>query len=129
MSQAINRIFLVGRLGADPELRRTQSGQAVMRCRLATTSQWRDKDGTVQERTDWHTVVLWGKRGEALARLLGKGERIGVEGRLRSRQWQTPEGERRTSVEVEATDVVLLGEGRRRRSEGDGAEAADPLPF
>ena len=129
MSQAINRIFLVGRLGADPELRRTQSGQAVLRCRLATTSRWRDKDGELQERTDWHTVVLWGRRGEALSRLLGKGERIGVEGRLRSRQWQTPEGERRTSVEVEATDVVLLGEGRRRAAPADAGDEADPLPF
>ncbi len=112
MGRAINRVWLLGHLGGPPELRHTATGHTVLRCRLATTERWTDREGEAQERTDWHTVVVWGRRGEALSRLLAKGQRVSVEGRLRSRQWQTPEGERRSGVEVEATEVVLLDPGR-----------------
>ncbi len=126
MGRAINRVLLVGRLGGPPELRHTPTGRTVLRCRLATTEHWTGQDGREQERTDWHTVVVWGRRGEALARLLGKGLRVGIEGRLRSRQWQTPEGERRASVEVEATEVVLLDAPRGALERASSEEGRGP---
>ena len=83
MSEGLNRVMLIGTLGADPELRFTQSGQAVLNMRIATNESYLDKDKVRQERTEWHSVTLWGTRGEALVKILGKGSTIFVEGSLR----------------------------------------------
>ncbi|HSO31708.1 MAG TPA: single-stranded DNA-binding protein, partial [Labilithrix sp.] len=99
MAEGLNKVMLLGNLGADPELKMTQSGQAVLKLRLATTETYLDKNQTRQERTEWHSVTLWGKRGEALAKFLTKGERIFVEGSLRTSSYEK-NGEKRYSTEI-----------------------------
>jgi len=84
MADGLNKVMLLGNLGADPELKMTSGGQAVLKMRLATTETYLDRNKQRQERTEWHSVVLWGKRAEALSRFLSKGSRIFVEGGLRT---------------------------------------------
>ena len=107
MSRTINRVELLGRVGADPELRRTQNGSAVVQLRLATDR--RNSDGETQ--TDWHTVVCWAKQAEAVAKYVRKGERVYVAGRLQQQNWETDGGERRSRIEVHAQEVIFLGAG------------------
>lgn len=118
MAEGLNKVMLLGNLGADPELKMTQGGQSVLKLRLATTETYLDKNQTRQEKTEWHSVTLWGKRGEALAKFLTKGERIFVEGSLRTSSYEK-NGEKRYSTEINATNVILAGSGRGR---GQGAE-------
>jgi single-strand DNA-binding protein len=117
--------MLLGNLGADPELRFTQSGQAVLNMRLATTESYLDKNKVRQERTDWHNIVLWGKRGEALAKFLTKGTTIFVEGGLRTSSYDDKEGNKRYKTEIHATNIILAGRGRGggggEMGEGPGA--------
>ncbi len=95
MADGLNRVMLLGNLGADPELRFTQGGQAVLNMRLATTESYLDKDKVRRERTDWHNVVVWGKRGEALAKILTKGESVFIEGSLRTSSYDDKDGNKR----------------------------------
>lgn len=116
MAEGLNRVTLIGNLGADPELKYTQSGQAVLRLRLATTESYVNRAGERQQRTDWHSITVWGKRGEALNNILSKGRSICVEGRIQYRQWDDKDGNKRTSTDIVATNIVLLGSGRGRDS-------------
>jgi single-strand DNA-binding protein len=111
MAEGLNKVMLLGNLGADPELKMTQGGQAVLKLRLATTETYLDKNQTRQERTEWHSVTLWGKRGEALAKFLTKGERIFVEGSLRTSSYEK-NGEKRYSTEINASNIILAGRGK-----------------
>ncbi|WP_437935279.1 single-stranded DNA-binding protein [Sorangium sp. So ce341] len=135
MAYGINRVILSGNLGADPELRYTQSGQAVLNMRMATTEPYFDKDGEKKERTDWNNVVLWGKRAEALAPILHKGSQILVEGRLQTSSYDDREGNKRYKTEVVATNVVLLDKknGEQGRDEhqpsGSPGGSTDDIPF
>ena len=117
MAEGLNRVLLLGNLGADPELRVTQGGQAILKLRLATTESYLDRNNTRQERTEWHSVTLWGKRGEALSKFLSKGERIFVEGSLRTSSYEK-DGEKRYRTEVVASNIILAGRGK-----GEGGEA------
>ena len=119
MAEGLNRVMLLGNLGADPELRVTPGGQAILKLRLATTETYLDKNNVRQERTEWHRVTLWGKRGEALGKFLTKGDRIFVEGRLQTSSYEK-NGEKRYSTDVIATNIILSG-GGRGRGEGGGA--------
>ncbi len=119
MAEGLNKVMLLGNLGADPELKMTQGGQAVLKLRLATTETYLDKNQTRQERTEWHSVTLWGKRGEALAKFLTKGERIFVEGSLRTSSYEK-DGEKRYRTEINANNIILAGRGR-----GEGAGAGE----
>ena len=119
MARTINHVTLLGRVGADPELRSTKSGTAVVQLRLATDRS--TKSG--QSETDWHSVVAWGKTAEAVARYVGKGDRVHVTGRLQQHRWQTDAGERRSRTEVHASEVIFLDsrsdrDGREDREEG-----------
>lgn len=126
MAEGLNRVMLLGNLGADPELRTTQGGQAVLKLRLATTESYLDRNNTRQERTEWHSVTLWGKRGEALARFLTKGERVFVEGRLQTSSYEK-DGEKRYRTEVVATNIILGGRGKGGEAgEGGGYERRPP---
>jgi single-strand DNA-binding protein len=107
MAEGLNRVMLLGNLGADPELKTTNSG-AVLKLRLATTESYLDKSNTRQERTEWHSVVMFGKRAEALARILTKGERVFVEGGLRTSSYEK-DGEKRYRTEIIASNVILNG--------------------
>lgn len=112
MAEGLNRVMLLGNLGADPELRMTSGGQAVLKLRLATTESYMDRNKARQERTDWHNIVIWGKRGEALGKFLSKGERIFVEGRIATSSYEDKEGQKRYRTEVIANNVILAGRGR-----------------
>src|SRR5258708_11172260 len=126
MAEGLNRVMLLGNLGADPELRYTQSGSAVLNMRLATTESYLDRNKVRQERTDWHSVVLWGKRGEALAKFLTKGSTVFIEGGLRTSSYDDKEGKKRYKTEVHATNLILAGgRGRGGAGGGGGSEMGD----
>lgn len=125
MSDGLNRVQLLGNLCADPELRATSGGSAVLNMRLATNESYLDKNRERKERVEYHSVVLWGKRAEPLARLLSKGSRIFVEGSLRTTSYEARDGGgKRYKTEVNATNVILCG----GRGEQRGAAASDEAP-
>jgi single-strand DNA-binding protein len=109
MAEGLNRVMLLGNLGADPELRTTSGGQAVLKLRLATTESYLDRNRARQERTEWHSVVVWGRRAEALSRILSKGSRLFVEGAIRSSSYDDKEGIKRYRTEVVANNIILGG--------------------
>jgi single-strand DNA-binding protein len=112
MAEGLNRVLLLGNLGADPELRMTQGGQAVLKLRLATSETYLDRNRVRQERTEWHSVVVWGKRAEALNKILSKGSRIFIEGGLRTSSYDDREGHKRYKTEVVANNIILAGGAR-----------------
>jgi single-strand DNA-binding protein len=118
----VNKVILVGNLGANPEMRFTQGGQAVANLRLATTERWTDKGGQRQESTEWHRVVLFGKTAEIAGQYLTKGRQVYIEGRIRTRQWQDQQGQKRYTTEIVANNMTLLGgRGAERGPEDMGA--------
>ena len=120
---SVNKVILVGNLGQNPEMRFTQGGQAVANMRLATTERYTDKSGQKQEQTEWHTVVAFGRLAEICGQYLTKGRQIYVEGRLRTRQWQDQQGQKRYSTEVVASQMVFLDSGK-----GGSGHAAEQPP-
>ena len=134
MARGINKVILVGNLGADPETRYMPSGKAVTNVRIATSESWTDRQsGDKQERTEWHRVVLFDKLGEIAAEYLRKGSQVYIEGSLRTRKWQDKEGKDQYSTEIVARDMQMLGsrggagggEPREPRAEGR-APASEP---
>lgn len=121
----LNRVMLLGNLGADPELRMTQGGQAVLNIRLATTESYLDRNKQRAERTEWHTVIVWGKRAEGLSKILSKGDRVFVEGGLRTSSYEK-NGEKRYKTEVTALNVILNGT-RMQPPRRDKDESPEPL--
>ena len=123
MARGINKVILVGNLGADPETRAMPSGTTVANLRIATSESWRDKQsGEQQERTEWHRVVLFGRLGEVAAEYLKKGSQVYIEGSLRTRKWQDKQGVERYSTEIVGNDMQMLG-GRGGGGGGMGAAA------
>ena len=118
MARSVNKAILVGRLGKDPELNYIPSGQSVAKFTLATNRSYKDKSGEWKEETDWHNIVAWGKLGEICAQYLAKGRQAYVEGQIRTRSWEDREGKKRTTTEIIANEVVLLG------ARGEGAPEA-----
>jgi len=116
---SVNKVILIGNLGRDPEVRYTQNGTAVANFTLATNDVWTDKAGGRQERTEWHRIVVWGKQAEIVREHLTKGKQVFVEGSLQTRQWDDREGNKRTTTEIKAARVVMLG-----RPEGGEARVA-----
>jgi single-strand DNA-binding protein len=119
-SEGLNRVMLLGNLGADPELRMTNGGQAVLKLRLATSETYLDRNKARQERTDWHSIVVWGKRAEGLAKILSKGSRIFVEGRLQTSTYDDRDGNKRYRTEVVANNILLAGGAGRGGAGGGG---------
>ncbi len=117
----VNKVILIGNLGANPELRYTPGGQAVANFRIATNEKWTDKSGQSQERTEWHRIVVWGKLAELCNQYLQKGRQVYVEGRLQTREWTDKENHKNYTTEVVAQQVTFLG-GR----DGAGAGAGGP---
>jgi single-strand DNA-binding protein len=139
----VNKVILIGNLGANPEMRFTQGGQAIANLRIATTERWTDRGGQRQEATEWHRVVLFGKTAEIAGQYLTKGRQVYIEGRIRTRQWQDQQGQKRFTTEIVATNMTLLG-GRGERGPDDlnatvpaeepasadfGAGPDDDIPF
>lgn len=106
---SVNKVILIGNLGRDPELRYTQSGQAVANFSLATTERFSTRDGDRQERTEWHRIVTWGRTAELCAQYLSKGRSVYLEGRLQTNEWEDKEGQKRRTTEIVATTVQFLG--------------------
>src|SRR3954470_5983536 len=120
MARGINKVILVGNLGADPETRAMPSGTTVANLRIATSESWRDKQsGEQQERTEWHRVVLFGRLGEIAAEYLKKGSQVYIEGSLRTRKWQDKQGQERYSTEIVGNEMQMLG-GRGGGGAGGG---------
>src|SRR5262245_66421468 len=120
MKEGLNRVMLLGNLGQDPELRMTPNGQAVLKMRLATTESYLDRNKVRQERTEWHSVVVWGKRAEALSKFLTKGSRLFIEGGLRTSSYDDKEGNKRYRTEIVANNIILAGSGGGGRGGGGG---------
>jgi single-strand DNA-binding protein len=123
MAEGLNKVMLLGNLGADPELRMTAGGQAILKLRLATTETYLDKSNVRQERTEWHSITVWGKRGEALAKILSKGSTIFVEGGLRTSSYEK-DGEKRYRTEIVANNILLTG-GRGRGGDAGASRGGD----
>jgi single-strand DNA-binding protein len=117
---SLNKVMLIGRLGKDPEIRYTPDGAPVANFSLATGEFWTDKSGTRQERTEWHNIVAWNKLAELAKRYLAKGRQVYIEGRIRTREWDDKDGNKRRTTEIMANQMVLLGS----RPEGMDAGAA-----
>ncbi len=123
----LNRVMLIGRLGAAPEIRYTQAGQAVCNFRMATSEKWNNKtNGNEEERTEWHKIVIWGKRGEIAAQYLDKGKLVYIEGRLQTRKWTDKNGNDRYSTEIVARDFQFLE--RKGESLDQSYGQPDPHP-
>ena len=145
----VNKVILVGNLGSDPEVRSTTGGQRVANFRMATSRQWTGQDGQRQEKTEWHSVVAWGKLADIVERYLTKGKQVYVEGRLETRSWQDKENQTRYKTEIVCEQMQMLGRAGERGGEpgvdprggggdetfapantgGSGGGADDDLPF
>lgn len=118
---SVNKAIILGNLGRDPELRHTPGGKAVATLRVATNEVWTDQSGERQERTEWHTIVVWGRQAENCNQYLKKGRTVYVEGRLTTRKWQDKEGKDRYTTEIVADRVQFIGGG----SGGGGRDFED----
>jgi single-strand DNA-binding protein len=112
VSRSLNKVILIGNLGADPEVRSTSNGSRVATISVATSRTWKNQQGERQEKTEWHRVVLWNNRGNALAdvveRFLKKGDKVYIEGSIEYRSWQDREGQTRYTTEITARDMIML---------------------
>ncbi len=124
---SLNKVFLIGNLGADPEVRFTASGTAVANFRIATTEVWTDKSGEKKEQTEWHRIVVWGKQAEHCGEFLHKGRPVHIEGSIRTREWEDREGQKRYTTEVNAFRVTFLG-SRGESGGGGGSRAMNDGP-
>jgi single-strand DNA-binding protein len=109
---SVNKVILLGNLGADPEIKYTPSNKPVCNLSLATNEVWKDKSGQKQERVEWHRVTIWGDMAENCQKYLSKGSQIYLEGKIQTRTWDDKEGKKRYSTEIVAEKVVFLGGGR-----------------
>jgi len=125
MARGVNKVILLGNLGADPERRDTASGMAVTTLRVATSEQWTDKQtGEKRENTEWHRVVMFGRLGEIAAQYLGKGSQVYIEGRIQTRKWQGQDGQDRYTTEIVANEMQMVG-SRGGAGGGAGGGMAD----
>jgi single-strand DNA-binding protein len=124
VSRSLNKVILIGNLGADPEVRSTSNGSRVATLSLATSRRWKNQSGEQQEKTEWHRVVLWNNRGSSLADLAEKcckkGDKLYVEGSIEYRSWQDREGQTRYTTEITGREVILLS------GKSDGSESFTP---
>ncbi len=124
MSGSVNKVILLGRLGADPEIRYTQTGTPVATLSVATNKYWKNKEGQKQEKTEWHRVILWSKLAELSGQYLSKGREVYIEGELQTRSWEK-DGQKKYTTEIVGTTMQFIGSA----GTGKGAGAtADDLP-
>ncbi len=125
----VNKVILVGNLGADPEVKTLESGTKVASIRLATTERYKDKNGTQQENTEWHNVVLWSALADVTERYLKKGSQVYIEGRIKTRKWTDKDGNDRYSTDIVANEMQFLGSpnsGSGSSSGGGQSQSAAP---
>jgi len=121
----VNKVILIGNLGADPEMRYTQSGMAVANFRIATSDRFKDREGEWQERTEWHRIVFFGRTAEVCGEYLSKGKQVYVEGRLQTRSWEDKDGQTRYTTEVVGREMKMLGQ---RGEAGAGGQKGRSQP-
>jgi len=124
----INKVILIGNLGADPEIRYTQNGTAVATFNVATTETWKDQAGVKQEKTEWHKIVAWKRLAEICGEYLSKGSKVYIEGKLQTRQWEDKEGNKRYTTEIVAWEMKMLSPRGGGESTGHRYEDQPPLP-
>jgi single-strand DNA-binding protein len=126
MARGVNKVILVGNLGADPETRSIPSGTTVTNIRIATSESWKDKaSGAQQERTEWHSVALFGRLGEIAAEYLRKGSQVFIEGKLRTQKWKDKQGNDRYKTEIIADNMQMLGARGGGMGAPGGADRGD----
>jgi len=126
-SRSLNKVLLIGHLGRDPEVRYLPKGQAVANFTMATNEVWTDREGKQQERTEWHRIVAFGKLAEFCSEYLSKGKQVYVEGRLQTRDWTDQNGQKRSTTEIIARTIILLG-AKGEAPIGEGEEVVyEPL--
>ncbi len=132
----VNKAILLGRLGADPEIRYTSNGTAVANFRIATSEKWTNPNGEKEERTEWHRIVAFGKLGEICGEYLAKGKQVYIEGRLQTRTWEDRDKNQRTTTEIIATVMQMLGSagggkapGKEEPSYAEEPAKDDDIPF
>lgn len=118
MMAGVNKVILLGRLGADPEIRYTSNGTAVANFRMATSERWNNPNGEKEERTEWHRIVAFGKLGEICGEYLAKGKQVYIEGRLQTRTWEDRDKNQRTTTEIIATVMQMLGSAGGSKASG-----------
>ncbi|MCU0329978.1 MAG: single-stranded DNA-binding protein [Candidatus Kapabacteria bacterium] len=131
MSRTLNKVMLLGNVGRDPEINVTTNGTRVATMRMATTETWKDRDGNQHEHTDWHTIVAWRGLADIVERMVRRGSRIFIEGKLQTRSYEDKEGNKRYVTEVVADNVLLL-ESKRHDPDGESTESntnSDDIPF
>lgn len=128
MSRGLNKVMIIGHLGRDPEMRYTPSGRPVTTFSVAVSRTWNSSDGSRRSETEWFNVVAWGNLAEICNKYLTKGQQVYIEGRLQTRRWDDKEGQKRTSVEVVANEMMMLGDRRSKRDTQPETAAQDDLP-
>lgn len=124
MGKSLNRAQLIGHLGKDPELKYTQNGTAVATFSIATSESWKDKDGNVTERTEWHNIVAWRKLAEICGEWLKKGKRVYIEGKIQTRSYEK-DGIKKYITEIVADDMIMLDGAKSASSESETASPVD----
>jgi len=125
MSRGLNKVMIIGHLGRDPEMRFTPSHRAVTNFNVATSRSWKTADGERHTETEWFNVVAWGSLAEICHEYLAKGQQVYIEGRLQTRRWEDDEGNKRTTVEIHANEMIMLG--RRKKQEAAGLDTDEDL--
>lgn len=120
----VNKVIVIGRLGADPEVKSVGQGSSVATLNVATSEAWTGKDGQKQERTEWHRIVAWGKLADICGKHLSKGRQVYVEGRLQTRQWEDQQGQKRYTTEIVAQTVQFLGSANERPAAANTGSSA-----
>lgn len=126
---SVNKVMLIGRLGRDPETKWFEGGRAMCALSIATSERQKDRDGNLRERTEWHKVVLWQQLAEIAEKHLKKGDRIYVEGKLRSRTWQDGTGVEHKAVEIVGERIEMLGSALRKEDGNQNCHAQGPHPM
>ena len=136
MARGLNKVMVIGHLGRDPEMRYTPSGRPVTTFSVATSRSWTTSDGERRSETEWFNIVAWGSLAEICKQYLNKGQQVYVEGRLQTRRWEDEEGNKRSTVELVAREMIMLGDRRKDDDEGstddqdaDLQEEEDEFPF
>jgi single-strand DNA-binding protein len=126
MSRGLNKVLIIGNLGQDPEMRYTSAGRPVTTFRVAASRSWKTPEGERRSETEWFTIVAWGSLAEICNQYLNKGQQVYIEGRLHNRRWEDAEGNKRSTTEIIANEMIMLGE---RRDGKDGEDDDGDLPF
>ena len=133
MSRGLNKVMVIGNLGKDPEMRYTPGGRPVTSFRVAASRSWKTADGEPRTETEWFNIVAWGNLAEICNQYLKRGQQVYIEGRLHTRHWEDPEGNKRSSTEVVANEMVMLGDRKESTTTPDdefsSEQMDDEFPF